>query len=136
MSLYFYIKSQLNNLVLTIDGFTQGGLLVMYPAYGGAHQLWTWGPNDTLVSKMGLVVDVSRGNRDAGAECIGYFPNGGVNQKWIYRNGQIVSIINNHVIDIKNGDTTVSTPVQLWHDNGELQQKWCFVPESEIPVGL
>ncbi|CAH3159763.1 unnamed protein product, partial [Porites lobata] len=132
MSEYFYIQSQLNNLVLTIDGFTLGGLLAMYPAYGGANQLWTWGPNDTLVSKMGLVADVSGVNRDAGAECIGYFPNGGVNQKWIYRNGQIVSIMNNLVLDIQDGDTTVSTPVQMWQDNGTLQQKWSFVSESEI----
>ena len=132
MSEYFYIQSQLNNLVLTIDGFTLGGLLTMYPAYGGANQLWTWGPNDTLVSKMDLVADVSDVNRDAGAECIGYFPNGGVNPKWIYRNGQIVSIMNNLVLDIQDGDTTVSTPVQMWQDNGTLQQKWFFFSESEI----
>ena len=81
MSGYFYIQSQLNKLVLTINGFTLGGLLVMYPAYGGANQLWTWGPNDTLVSKMGLVADVGGVNRDTGAKCFGYFPNGGVNQK-------------------------------------------------------
>ena len=127
---YFYIKSQLNQLVLTIDGFTLRGLLVMYPEYGGANQLWTWGPNDTLVSKMGLVADVSDVNRDAVAKCIGYFPNDGVNQKWIYRNDQIASRMNNLVIEIPNGDRKVSTSVQMWHDSGTLQQKWLLVPES------
>ena len=130
MSGYFYIKSQLNQLVLTIDGFKLSGLLVMYPAYGGANQLWKWGPNGTLVSKMGLVADVSDVNRDAGAKCIGYFPNDGVNQKWIYRNDQIASRMNNLVIEIPNGDRKVSTQVQMWQDCGTLQQKWLLVPES------
>ena len=40
----------------------------MYPAYGGANQLWTWEPNDTLVSKMGLVADISGVNRATGAK--------------------------------------------------------------------
>ena len=46
---------------------------MMYPAYGGANQLWTWEPNDTLVSKMGLVADISGVNRATGAKYIWLF---------------------------------------------------------------
>lgn len=126
MSDYFYIESQLNQLVLTIDGFRRDGLLVMYPPYGGANQLWTKGPNETLVSKMGLVADVMYSHTEEGTNCIGYFPTGNPNQKWKYRNGQIVSLLSDLVIDITDGNENVSTPVRMWHDTGSLQQKWIY----------
>lgn len=133
MSGYFYVQTQLQSQsVLTIDGFTVNGLLAMYPKYGGANQLWKWGPNDTLVSKMGLVADVKDGSIVPGTKCIGYFPAGGVNQKWIYENSQIISKMNNLVIDITDANTTVSTPVQMWQNTGKLQQKWTLVPESVL----
>lgn len=133
MSGYFYLQTQLRSqFVLTIDGFTVSGLLAMYPIYGGANQLWKFGPNDTLVSKMGLVADVKDGSTVPKTNCIGYFPTGADNQKWSYENGQIISKLNDLVIDITDADTTVSTPVQMWQNTGEPQQKWTLVPESEL----
>ena len=128
MSRFFYIQSRLNQLVLTIDGFSFGGKLLMYPAYGGANQLWSWGPNNTLVSKMGLVADVFQANNDPGTNCIGYCPNGGENQNWQYKNGQIISTMNGLVMEIKDGNTNVATEVQMMHSNiGELKQHWVLV---------
>ena len=132
MSNYFYIQSQLNHFVLTIDGFKLDGDLVMYPAYGGANQLWKWGPDDTLVSKMGLVADIKDDNSGSGASCIGWFPNGGANQKWKYENGAIKSTMNGLVMDIAEGDAKVSACVQMWEESGNLNQEWLLVPENKL----
>ena len=126
MSGYFYVQSQLNQLVLTIDAFTKGGNLVMYPAYGGANQLWKFGPDDTLVSKMGLVA----GAQDT--RCIGWLPTGGANQKWQYKNDAIKSTMKYLVMDITKGDTEISATVQISEENGNLSQKWNLVPESKL----
>ena len=68
MSGYFYIQSELNNLVVTVEGFQNDGWLTLYPAYGGANQLWKWGANNRLVSKMGLVADTK--TWDETSKCI------------------------------------------------------------------
>jgi len=86
-------------LCVSIDGFELGGALVMYPAYGGANQLWQWGGDNTLVSKMGLVVDIQGGRNEKGTSCIGWYPNSGQNQKWRYENGTNKSTMNNLLID-------------------------------------
>ena len=133
MSNYFYIQSQLsvNKLVLTIDGFQHGGDLVMYPAYGGANQLWKWGPDDTLVSKMGLVADTQGACNEEGTPCIGWNPNNGANQKWLFENDEIKSTMNNLVMDIAEGDKGIAAFVHMWEATGNLNQKWTLVPEEQ-----
>jgi len=127
---YFYLQSQLNQLVLTIDGFKNGGTLVMYPAYGGANQLWQWGGDDTLVSKMGLVVDIQGARDEEGTPCIGWYPNSGQNQKWRYENGTIQSTMNNLVLDVGEEGKGITASVQTWEGTGSLAQKWALVPEN------
>ena len=124
---YFYIQSQLNHFVLTIDGFSLGGDLVMYPAYGGANQLWQWGGDDTLVSKIGLVADIQGARDEEGASCISWYPNSGRNQKWRYESSTIKSTMNNLVMDIAGGGTGITADVQMCKATGNL--------ESEVGVG-
>ena len=109
MSGYFYIQSKLNQLVLTIEGF-QGGKLAMYPPYGGANQLWKWGPGDILVSKMGLALG-----------SIGDI---------IFENPPAPTTL---VMDLLNGNTEVSAAVGLYGRNGGYSnQKWILLPESKL----
>ena len=122
---YLYIQSQLNHFVLTIDGFSLGGDLVMYPAHGGVNQLWHWGADDALVSKMGLVADIKGERDEEGTSCIGWYPNSGRNQKWRYENGTIKSTMNNLVMDIADEGAGITAAVQMWDASESLGQK-CF----------
>ena len=134
MSNYFYIQSQLNQLVVTIDGFQLDGTLAMYPVYGGANQLWKWGvDNTTLVSKMGLVADIKDASKEEGASCIGWYPNDAVNQKWKFENDEIKSTMNNLVMTIaeRDGGTAIAASVQMMEANGNLNRKWILVPEKK-----
>ena len=102
----------------------------MYPAYGGANQLWQWGGDDTLVSKIGLVADIQGARDEEGASCIGWYPNSSRNQKWRYENGTIKSAMNNLVMDIAGGGTGITADVQMCKATGNLDQKWALVPEN------
>ena len=134
MSNYFYIQSRLNGLVLTINGLEKGGNLIMYTPYGGANQLWKWGPDGTLVSQMGLVADIQGVNHASGTHCIGWNPNGGANQKWRFDHstGVITSTMNNLVMDVANQDTKMSAHVIMWSRNGGHNQAWNLVSPDRL----
>ena len=125
MSKYFYIQSQLNNLVVTVDGFQYGGYLRLYPAYRGANQLWMWGANNSLVSKMGLVADLY------GSYCVANPPTGIKQQSWEYTNTMMKNNGKNGSVMTAGGTAIASYPY-VAKVSGELNQKWTLVPEEEL----
>lgn len=135
MSGYFYKQSKLNQLVLTIEGF-QGGKLAMYPPYGGANQLWKWGPGDILVSKMGLalggIIDILF--QHPPFSLFASPPGSSMTLNWQYENDELeVTAPTTLVMDLLNGNTEVSAAVGLYERNGGyLNQKWILLPESKL----
>ena len=129
MTKYFYIQSQLNKLVLTIEGFQCNGLLCMYPAYRGANQLWRWGDGNTLVSKMGLVADFQQ--MGGTKQCVGAIAlTGDKNQAWQYTANEIQNMAdNNLVMAISEAKLNTAAGVILWTRTAGLEQKWNLVPE-------
>ena len=105
----------------------------MYPVYGGANQLWKWGVDNTLVSKMGLVADIKAASEEKRASCIGWYPNDGVTQKWQFENDEIKSTMNNLVMAIAERDEgiAIAASVQMMEATGNLNQKWILVPEKK-----
>ena len=125
MSKYFYIRNQLNNLVVTVDMFQCGGYLRLYPAYKGANQLWKWGANNSLVSKMGLAAD-----RD-GSYCVANPPTGIEQQSWQYTNDLMKN--NGYYGYVMTVDKTqMASYPYLAAVSGELSQKWMLVPEDKL----
>ena len=125
MSKYFYIQSQLNNLVVTVDGFQYGGYLRLYPAYGGANQLWKWEANNSLVSKMGLVADLD------GSYCVANPPTGIEQQSWEYTNDLMKNNGENGSVMTVDGTAIASYPY-VAEVSGELNQKWILAPEEKL----
>ena len=123
MSKYFYIRSQLNKLVVTVDGFQCGGYLRLYPAYRGANQLWKWGANNSLVSKMGLVADLY------GSYCVANPPTGIDKQSWQYTN-DLMKNKDDYVMTVDK--TEIASYPYLAEESGELNQKWILVPEEKL----
>ena len=141
MSTYFYIQSQLNQLVITIDGSKNGSNLVMYTANGEDNQLWKFGPGDSLVNKMGLVAGVDTWSIFSSPPfpCIAGTPNSIRTLKWQYENDEMKSTIVslpfqefNYAMDIAHSDTEVSAIVQMYEITGNPNQKWILVPEGKL----
>ena len=107
----------------------------MYPAYGGANQLWKWGADNTLVSKMGLVAGFQYVGVSEGANCVGWTPVDNQNQRWRYENNEMKSTLDDSlVMDITDSErkTGVAARVKLQKGNGSSNQKWNLVPEKHF----
>ncbi|KAL9968187.1 hypothetical protein ACROYT_G026530 [Oculina patagonica] len=130
MSQYFYIVSQLNGYVLDISESKKGGDVVNYPAHGGANQLWRWDTRSRFASKLGLVLDISGGNKAPGTHCIGWDAHDGLNQKWRFEEGSIKSNLNDLVIDVAWSSVKPGASVIMWDFHGASNQKWWCVPED------
>ena len=129
MSAYFYIQSLLINLVVTVEGFQCDADLRLYPAYGGANQLWKWGANNSLVSKMGLVADYYY--HDPRFLCFASTPTGTEKQSWQYANNLLINKGKNGSVMTADGTAIASYPY-LDKVSGELNQKWILVPEEKL----
>lgn len=102
----------------------------MYPAYGGANQLWKWAVDNTLVSKMGLVADIKD---EKGPSCIGWYPHDGAKQKWQFESNKMKSTMNNLVMTIEERvqGIALASFIQLREDTGNINQKWTLVPPKK-----
>ena len=130
---YFYIQSKLNQLVLTIEGFN-GGNLAMYPPYGGANQLWKWGPGDILVSKMGLALGGIISDNPP-IHLLASPPGSSTTLNWLYQNDELIEITGliPLFMDLLKENTEVSAAVGLYERNGGYSnQKWILLPESKL----
>lgn len=130
---YFYIQSKLNQLVLTIEGFN-GGNLAMYPPYGGANQLWKWGPGDILVSKMGLALGSINPFGNPPFSLVALPPGSSTTLNWQYENDELeVTTPTTLVMDLLYENTEVSAAVGLYGRNGGYSnQKWILLPGSKL----
>ena len=108
----------------------------MYPAFGGANQLWKWGPDDTLVSKMGLAAYVDSYPHELFQQdyyCYCTTPGSFHTLTWKYKNGAIKNTKLNLVMDVTIRENTgIAAAVSMGQENGNLGQKWTLVPQSRL----
>ena len=130
MSAYFYIQSLLNNLVVTVEGFRCDGDLRLYPAYGGANQLWKWGANNSLVSKMGLFADYYY--HDPRFIFFAGTPTGTEKQSWQYANNLMKNNDKDSGYMTVDKTAIVASYPYLAELSGELNQKWILMPEEKL----
>ena len=79
---WHYVQSDLNALVLTIEGSRENGKLILRPKTGESDQLWKIDSDGKLVSKLGYVATIRDASTSACAEVIATTENGGIHQKW------------------------------------------------------
>lgn len=72
------LKLPLPRMVLDINPTTKK--VITYPAHGKANQKWHFDGDGIVRSDIGLVLDVSKSNKNEGAEVIGHIRHGGRNQ--------------------------------------------------------
>lgn len=128
MTKYFYIQNQQTKLVATIDGFQLGGKLKLYPAYGGANQLWNWGINNSLVSKMGLVAAFDKNSW----VCIAVLPANA--SSWQYTNDLLKTGVGDErvcVMTVSHG-ADVASEIFLYDAGADPYQHWILMPEEEL----
>lgn len=127
MSKYFYIQNHQTKLVATIDGFQLGGKLKLYPAYGGANQLWKWGINKSLVSKMGLAAAFDKNTW----VCMAGLPTG---SSWQYTNNLLKTGVGDErvcVMTVSHG-ADVASEIFLYDPGADPYQHWILVPEEKL----
>jgi hypothetical protein len=73
------MKFFLNSLVL--DGDSDGRIVMVEPS-GTAKQKWHFDDDFTVRNEDGLVLDVQKGSKEAGAKVIAFKKHGGPNQKF------------------------------------------------------
>ena len=133
MSLYFFIESKHNGLVLDIKGGTKGAHIITWPKNGGPNQLWAWS-EDMLISKAGYALDIQDGCRDAGTNAIAWNQHGGAMQRWKMEGDQIISKLTGLVLDIKDQRHDAGVDVILWETHGSSNQAWKIVHTSPVSI--
>ena len=123
---YFYIVSEKDGQVLDFGRNSPGQELVVSPRSGKYTQLWRWGLNGSkLVNKLGLVADIKKKRKEAGASVIVWSPTGNLNQRWHQEGCYIRSELNGLVLTILDSGISMQVP------SDESTQKWKFILEEE-----
>jgi hypothetical protein len=82
----------------------------------------------------GLVMDVSGGGTNAGAQVIQWTNHNGLNQQWkLVPDGAFFQIVNRNsglVLDVYGGGTTQGVNVIQWTNHNGLNQQWSLIPTS------
>ena len=144
---YFFIKSQLNDFVIDIEGKSKadGARLISYPEKdsGTENQLWRFEPGPDgfyfIVSKLnGHVIDIKGSDTKPATQLISWPRNSPVsaNQLWCLEPGpdgyyRIASKLNGYLIDITGSNREPVTPLISYPRNGAegtSNQLWRLVP--------
>ena len=84
----------------------------------------------------GLVMDVSGGGTNAGAQVIQWTNHSGLNQQWSLvpdgANYQIVNRNSHLVLDVSGGGTNAGANVIQWTNHNGLNQQWSLVPDGDF----
>lgn len=135
---WFFLVSELNDMVMCIEDGEQGAELVTWHRTGEEDQLWKFDDEGRLVNKTGLVADIEGGDGEEGASVIGWERNDddeAENQKWRYEDGMIFSEMNEMVMDIDSGISRGGQKIVTWPMHGRPWQKWRVeYPCDEDPV--
>jgi len=82
----------------------------------------------------GLVMDVSGGGTNAGAQVIQWTNHSGLNQQWSLvpdgANYQIVNRNSHLVLDVSGGGTNAGANVIQWTNHNGLNQQWYLMPDG------
>ncbi len=109
---YFYITSELNGKVVTVDRGTLEP--TMNSKHGGDNQLWNW-EGETLVSKyLRRRLEVSD---ERAKEHDDRF-------RWIREGRYLVTKVNNDVLDIDGANKDDGAKLISWKRHGKDNQRW------------
>jgi hypothetical protein len=82
----------------------------------------------------GLVMDVSGGSKNAGANVIQWTNHSGINQQWaLVPDGSFFQLVNRNsglVLDVSGGSTNAGAHVIQWTNHNGLNQQWFLVPDG------
>ncbi|GAB3500757.1 hypothetical protein GCM10027575_00910 [Phytohabitans suffuscus] len=101
-----------------------GAQLRLSDCHGGPGQLFSWGPNGSLVA-LGKCMDVAWASRDDGAKVQLAHCNGGPAQVWVAEGPALRNPHSNKCLDVREANTANGTPLQIWKCNpGQANQSW------------
>ncbi len=127
MGEHFYIKSELNGLVLDIEGASQADCakLITWNWNGQGNQKFHYCNNGFLRSAhSGKVLDVE-GGVGQGNKIIQYTPHGGANQRWRFHPDGTIRLDGFDLcLDIEGCNSAPGAHIIAWPYNGGRNQKW------------
>ena len=131
ISVWFTIRSKHSGLVLDIARGEHGADIVTFGKHGRDNQIWKWKGN-TIVSKLGHVLDVNARGTEEGTKVIAWKHHGGANQQWIMIGDKIISVLNGMALDIPRASKDSNVGIILWSlksDDAVDNQSWELVYE-------
>ena len=121
---FYIITSRASGKALDLN--KTNGRVAVYDKHGGNNQQWVYVNGFFKSVENGLVLDVERGSKDAGARIVGYQALGGANQKFVVDSAGHIITHNGMCLDVSGGSTDSGTPVIQYPITGGMNQLWDF----------